>query len=133
TGELMWIRPCERREPDLREVVVDDAPPDGRMDTAHAQPVTDVLLDRHPREDALLLEHHRRERLRRVAHLEVQFAGGLPLEAGEDAKERGLPTAARADDAAELAVADLEVHLLEGDERATTQAEAHPKVASGDA
>ena len=85
----------------------------------HPQAEGDVLEHRHVREHGVVLEHHREAALaRRAGRLTSRppisdAPGGLRLEAGDDAQQRGLAAAGRAEQGDELAVGDGERHLLQ--------------------
>ena len=51
------------------------------------------------------------------ARIDLDGAAGLRVEPGEDAQQRRLPAAARADDADELARRDAQVDVVERDAR----------------
>ena len=92
---------------------------DGRRRVAHAQAVGGVVPHRHPGKDRLALEHHGILRpfgaRRRV---DLDRAGGRGLEPGEDAQQRRLAAARRADDHEELARLDVDRDAVDGDELA---------------
>ena len=83
----------------------------------------DVLLDRHMREEVEVLEHHAHLAAVEVQVdllavegdiLEVNGAGGRLLEEVQAAQQRRFAAAGRADDAAHLALADLQVNVVQG-------------------
>ncbi|MCY1231867.1 hypothetical protein D9M72_443290 [compost metagenome] len=107
--QLVGIGAPEGVEADLVDVVVDNIVDLPGSPTAQA--IGNVVLDRHPREDRLLLEDHRIERLRLVEMRDLELPGCVGFQAGDDAQQRGLAAAGRPDDAAELSLLDGEVDL----------------------
>ena len=86
---------------------------------AVAQAVGHVVVDGHVRIERVVLEHHRDVAIRRLdvvddAAADIDLAGGHRLEAGDHPQQRGLAAAGRADQHAELPVADVEVDALDG-------------------
>src|SRR2546428_3220725 len=59
SGELEWICAREPGEADFLKGAADCARDDGPRHALDGQPVADVLLNSHPREDRIFLEHHR--------------------------------------------------------------------------
>ena len=68
-----------------------------------------VLLDRAPRQQPRLLEHHAERAVRGQSHAALEVA----IEPGDDAQQRGLAAARRPDQRADLAVAERERQLAE--------------------
>ena len=90
-------------------------------DLLAAQPEGDVLVDRQVREQRVVLEDRVDVALvgrqpGDVLALELDRALGRLLEAADHPQRRGLAAAARAEEAEELAVADLEVDVVDGEE-----------------
>ena len=83
-------------------------PPLGLADAAQAQRQLDVSLHGEPREEGRFLEHQG------DPAPGVDSPGGGLVEAGDEVEERALAAARRADEADELAGADLEGHAVEG-------------------
>jgi hypothetical protein len=96
-----------------------DAPPDlGAVDAAHLQPERHVVVRVHVRVERVVLEDHRHvARLRRQVvddlAADANRPGGDVLEPGDHPQRRGLAAARRTDEDDELAVGDVEVHLLD--------------------
>src|SRR5207247_3547014 len=88
------------------------------MHALRLQAEGNVVADAHPGEDALFLEHHRVQwALSAPAACvarDLDSPAGPPLEAGQNAQERRLAAARRADDAEELAALDLQVESRQG-------------------
>jgi hypothetical protein len=85
--------------------------------------ITDVPGDAHMREERVALEHHvDRPPVRRhageVGAAEEDSARARRLEAGEKAHQRGLAAAGRPKQAEELALEDVERHLVDRNRRA---------------
>ena len=112
--ELARIARRERREPDELERRRDRAVRGGPVDPREVEGQPDVRGDPRPRHQRCLLEHHR-EMLRGLPHrLEplappAQPPRGRGVEAGGEAKERGLAAARRPEQRHELVAADREV------------------------
>ena len=101
-GELVRKVAAELGEADELERGVDPLRGFRGGNAARHQPEADIGLDAHPGEQPALLEHHRV--LDRPAFgVDGDGAGGLVIEAGEDAQQRRLSAARRPDDAEELA------------------------------
>src|SRR5262249_10247634 len=105
-----------------------------RRHAGDAQAVADVPLHAHMREHGVGLEHHVDRPLVGIDalhHLAVDddLAVARSLEAGEHAQQRGLAAARRPEQGEELALPNLEVRVVDGDDRA---AEALVNVADGD-
>src|ERR1700712_5628054 len=81
-------------------------------DAAGVEPEADVGLDVHPGKQAALLEHHR-VLDRPASGIDLDAAGGLPIKACEDAKQRGLPAAARPDNAEKFPGRDAKVDMVD--------------------
>ena len=83
------------------------------------QAVADVLAHRVPGEERVFLEHDgalpagRRDQLA----ADPQFAARRLLEAREQVEQRGLAAAARPDDGEELVVLDLEIDVVQREQR----------------
>jgi hypothetical protein len=87
--------------------------------SAVAQAIGHVVVDAHMRIEGVILEHHRDVALSRLdrvddASADVDLAAGDGLKPRDHAQQRGFAAAGRADQHAELAVADLEVDALDG-------------------
>ena len=81
----------------------------------------EILLDIHVRVERVVLEHHRDVALFRfeVGHLRVadlDLARRDILQARQQAQDRRFAASRRADEHHELAVADLERHVVHGDD-----------------
>ena len=89
---------------------------------ARLEAVGHVPADREIGEDGVVLEHHagvaamRRQRVDALA-AETDLAGGEVGEAGDRAQQRGLAAARRPEQRKELAVLDLERHVVDGAHR----------------
>src|SRR5215216_1010650 len=86
---------------------------------AVAQAVGHVVVDGHVWVERVVLEHHRDVAVGRLnlvddAPADIDLAAGDGLEACDHAQQRGLAAAGRADQHAELAVADVEIDALDG-------------------
>jgi hypothetical protein len=118
-GELMRQRVLEAAEPDLADIGIGDGIAVPPVKAARLQAERNIVANVHPGKDAGFLEHHRVERPRRrgaaggrglvrvADHLDRP--GGSADEPRQDAQQRRLAAAARADDAEELARPDVEV------------------------
>ncbi len=89
-----------------------------RIGLGQAQREAHVLGDGHVRVQRVALEHHRQVALRGrqardVAAVEDDAAGGQRLEPGDQAQQRGLAAARRADEHGELAAGDGQVDALD--------------------
>src|SRR5690606_31067741 len=73
----------------------------------------DVLAHREPREERVLLEHHRGLRPTRLGAPDLDRARRRLVETGDEAQERRLPAPGRTDDRDELLLRDLERDALE--------------------
>ena len=110
-GELGQMRGAQDRVDALGDL--------GPGEPLHLQPVGDVAAHAHVREEGVGLEHQverppvRRDR-RDVDAVEQDAARVRRLEAGEQAQERGLAAAGRAEEGEELVLADVERHGLDG-------------------
>ena len=85
------------------------------------QPVGDVLLDRHVREQRVGLEHHVGRPLvgRQPGHVlpvDLDAPEGRRLEAREHPEQRRLAAARAAEQAEQLALPDVEADVVDGDE-----------------
>ncbi len=88
-------------------------------DALHLEPEGDVVVDRHVREEGVLLEDHvDRPSVGRDRRDVVPLQDDTPhvglLEAGDHAQRRRLAAAARAEQREELPLADLERHVVHG-------------------
>src|SRR4029453_13269882 len=79
-----------------------------------------VVEDRAPRQEGVLLEDHRRGRTPWPVDADLDVAGLAGCQAGHDAEQRGVATAAGAHEADELAGLDLQADPLERDQAAVT-------------
>ena len=87
-------------------------------DAGHAQAEADIVADRHVRIERVALEHHREAALRRrlvddVDAVDQDGAAGRVLEPGDQAEQRRLSAAGRADEDDERAVLHDEVDALD--------------------
>jgi hypothetical protein len=73
----------------------------------------DVALGGEPREQRRLLEHER------GAPVDLEGSGGGPVEAGDEVQQRALAAPRRAQQAHELAGADVQRHAVERGDRVT--------------
>ena len=78
----------------------------------------DVLVDGQVGEERVCLEDRVglalvRGKVDDTLAIEADVAGVWKIEAGDDAKQRGLPAAGRAEQREELALLDLDVHMVE--------------------
>jgi hypothetical protein len=85
---------------------------------APAQPERHVVVHRHVRIEAVVLEHHRDVPIADIdiidAHVvETELAGAHVLQPGNDAQQRRLARAGRTDEHDELVVADVEVAVVQ--------------------
>ena len=82
-----------------------------RAQAALAQAEAHVVEHRQPREQRVALEHHAAVGAGRLdaPAVEQHLAGGRPVEAGDDAQQRALAAARRAEDGDEVVLGDLEV------------------------
>src|SRR5689334_20619757 len=96
--------PAEAGQPDHLEEEGDLLAPLAPGDATHLEAQRHIVLDRHPGEQAVLLEDHGVLRPAGAARPDVDAAAVGLLEAGDDAQHGGLAAAAGADDADELAV-----------------------------
>ena len=81
----------------------------------HLQAEGDVVLDRQPVEQRVILEDHAAfpARLADRLAVEQQFALGRLLEAGDHREQRGLAAAGVAEHRAEFVVIDREIHAAQ--------------------
>ena len=89
----------------------------------HAQAEGDVLEHRHVAEQRVMLEHEADMALagaarERILAVEGDLAGIRPVEAGDDPQQRGLAGARRPEQRQQLAVADLQIDIVERGELA---------------
>jgi hypothetical protein len=85
----------------------------------HAQAEGDVLEHRHVAEQRVVLEHEAdvpfaRAPRQRILAIEGNLAGIGPVEAGDDAQQRGLAGTGRTEQRQQLAIVDLEIDAIEG-------------------
>ena len=85
---------------------------------AHVEAEEDIVAHRHVRVERVVLKYHRevavlRRHLVRDFAVEHQRAGGDFLKAGDDAQQRALAAAVRADEDEEFALAHVEADALE--------------------
>src|SRR5439155_16685731 len=116
-------------EPHQTQVVRDAGRALGSRQTPEPEP--DVAFDRQPGKDAALLEDEDPARVG-AAHLlavDPDRARGRRKETGDDVQERGFPAPRRAQDADELALAHLEVEVLEHTDLAVLGLERHEEAA----
>src|SRR5262249_53647029 len=97
----------------------------GAPDAAILEAERDVVADRAPRQERVLLEHHRGERRPRPVGLDAHLAGALAMQAGEHPQQRRLAAPARADDAEELARGGRERDPVEPHDRTPAALEGH--------
>ena len=107
-------------EPDVRERGRGARAALRLRDAARLEPERDVLLDRHVREERVVLKHHpeaahARCARRDVLALEPHAPGIRRLVARDHAQRRRLPRAARAHERHELAARDLERQRVDGE------------------
>src|SRR5262249_34592604 len=119
-GELIGIMTLEAGQPDQVEIVADALLDVRRRRAGHGKAERGVLIDRLPRQQAEVLEHHGdalgRARHRLAADQELSAAEvGQPSDATQ---ECGFAAAARADDAEDFLPANVEGELAERDDRA---------------
>ena len=112
--ELIRIGPGVIRQPHLLEEVIDSGLDLRSRKAAHLQAVADVALHREPGEHRVLLENHRRQRLRLVAVEPGDVAVRFLIKAIDDAKQGGLAAAARPDDHHEFTRGDRQADVLQG-------------------
>src|SRR6266851_7152642 len=91
------------------------------------QTIADVLADGVPGEKRVLLENHRPLPARRGNQLAAnpEFAARRPLETCEQIEQGGLAAAARAHDRKELVLLDLEIDVVESEQRLTLDGDVH--------
>jgi hypothetical protein len=119
----------ETREPDQIEQRRGARPDLGSAQAAPAQAVGDVLGDVHVREVGVLLEHHAEmappgRYVADVAPAQQNLSGISVLQARDDAQQRRLAGAARAEEGEELAGLDRERDVVSGDRPAEPLADA---------
>jgi hypothetical protein len=120
-GELGWLPALETAELDELECLGRALRAFAAFHALDPHPVADVLADRHVREQRVVLKDGVHvSRVRRlpghVRALEQDPALVRGLEAGDQAKRRGLPRARRAEHREELAGGDFEVDAVDGDD-----------------
>ena len=121
--ELVRIALARVPEPDELEQLADPLPPVGLRLAPDPQPVLDVLLGGHVREEAVGLEDHPHvalvgRRARQVLPVDDDPSGVGLVEAGDEAQRRRLAAAARAEQRDELPRVEREVDPLERRDRA---------------
>jgi hypothetical protein len=104
---------AEALEVDELEQLLRAGAPRRLRDAAEAHPHLDVLLHREPREERRLLEHQRQP-----AAADVDRPGRHVVEADHQVEQRALAAARRSEQAHELALRDVERHLVERLQRA---------------
>ena len=119
--ELRRLALEELLEAEQRRDLVDARPDLGLRRPPHLQAVAEVLADAHVRVQRVALEDHRdvamaRREVGDVAPADRDLARGHLLEAGDRAEQRRLAAAGRPDERDELAVADLERDVVDGDD-----------------
>ena len=99
----------------------------GRRHALALQAVPDVLAHRVPGEERVFLEHHRPFPAGRRDQLaaDAQFAARRLLEAREQVEERRLAAAAWSDDGEELVALDLEVDVVQRQQRLALDRHVH--------
>ncbi len=125
--ELVGVSVGELFQADPFQKVPCPVPPLGGSYALHLQAERHVVHHGQPWEHAVVLEDERP--LRAIAVLsggEPDRAGGRLEEAREDLQERGLPAAARSDDADDLVSAGRQRDVLEGVERSVLRRIAEP-------
>ena len=133
-GELRRVAPFQLFQLHQRQQLAHPRRDLGVLPAPDAQAEGDVLEDRHVTEQGVMLEHEAdvavAGRLR--GHLVVVGQDGAAVgvfQPGDDAQERGLARAGRAEQGQERAGGHVEAHVVQGDELA----EALGQVADGDA
>ena len=112
----------ERAELHLVEHGARPLPALGLGDPTHAQVVSDVVDDRHVREQGIALEHHRRAAAHRwqahhVLAADPDHARARLLVTGDHAQDGGLAAAGRAQKATIAAVRNQQIDALDRDGR----------------
>ena len=92
----------------------------GRRESLELQPVFDVRLHVEPGKDRIVLEYGAGDRPAIAAGLDFDATCGRVFKPGDDAQQRGFPATAGADQGEELAVADIEVDIVERQELLST-------------
>jgi hypothetical protein len=113
--QLMRIMPLETLEPDHFDEFLAHRLALGGGDAAQLEPERDIVLDRAPRQQAELLEHHGAVLAGAGDLLAVdRHLAGIGRDQAEQHVEEGaLAAARRADDGDELAFLDLDVEAVE--------------------
>ncbi len=114
-GEVVGKRCLEALEPDQLDRPLNLLIDLGLRHAGEDQREGHVLADRLPGEEAELLEHHRRLPRRPADHFAVELDRALvgEDEAVEDAQQRGLAAAARAEQAHEFVLMDLKTDVVQ--------------------
>src|SRR5262249_40678669 len=105
-------------EPGAGEIMIDDLIDLFFGPMPHSKPISGVLLDGHPREERIALEHHGIARSPGGWRCDVDGSIRGSFETGKDAQQRRLATPARADDHEEAAGRNVERDRVERDKRA---------------
>ena len=129
TADLRWQAIRQVRQADELEQLLGARAPRMRTYPPYLQPEGDVLEHRQMREQRIALEREaERPRLRRpLGHAlvaEVDLAGRRRLEPGDDAEQRGLAAAGRAEEGHELPLLDLEHDIAKRNDAAELLADA---------
>src|SRR5579875_657234 len=114
-GELIGIALLEAVEPDEMQVVPD---PFGDLllrGAGHRQPEGGVVVDRFPRQEPEVLEHHRDAVLRpgHPSTVDLELTVAELDQTGDTAEKRRFPATARPDDAHDLLLFDAQGELAE--------------------
>src|SRR4051794_28366007 len=114
-GQLLRPVVLETGEANALDKTVDDAAALGFAHAALAQAEGDVLTHRQPREQGVGLKHHAAicARARHLASVKHDAAGGRPVEACDDAQQRGFSAAGGTENGDEVVVADVEQGRLQ--------------------
>src|SRR5271166_190313 len=102
--------------------------PLGNRPLVDLQPELDILADRAPGQQQVLLKHEGHVAVRPLDRLAVDehLADAWPVEAGGQIKERALAASARADQRYDLAILDRERDILDGGDRRRPARAAEP-------
>src|SRR3954453_10754013 len=114
-GELLWPVVLEAGQTDLADEGVSDLVSLRLGHATLAQAEGDVLAHRQPGKQRVGLEHHAAigAGAGHLASIEHHTSAGRAIEAGDDAKQRGLAAAGRAEDGDEVVVADHKISRLQ--------------------
>src|SRR5690606_31114543 len=118
TGELAWIAIAEAVELHHGQGAFDPLADVGARHAAYAQGERQVLGHGHVREQRVVLEHHAyvalvRRQFVQGATIEQNLAGGRSFEPGQHHQAGGLAGPGRAEQGQELALADIQVEILD--------------------